>query len=118
MNWFVIVAGAFGVGLLAALFGALKDTLWEGFSLAKFFRSPIVVTICTIIWLFLSSPSSFVELLILWFAAFGLERLATEFYKAIIRREKPSKFSRPQRDTGWLRERFLQLWQYARHRAS
>lgn len=118
MNIFAIVAGSFAVGLLVAFFGVLKDTLWESFSLAKFFRSPIIITICATGLLFLFTPSDFIEILLLWFAAVGLERLVTDFYKAIIRREKPSKFSRPQRDTGWLRERFLQLLQYARHRAS
>lgn len=99
----------FGIllGILEAVFGAWKDTLFEAFSWKTFFRSPIVVTIWSIViglWLFPTAPFFLVGA-----SALGLERFSIEAWKAILRKP-PGKFQRNGRDVGWLKERFERVW--------
>ena len=124
MDWIwiaVTLVCTLAAGLVVAGFGALKDTLWEDFSWLKFFRTPILITICAgFLMLFLwkhTAPYGFLNVVIYVGAAAAAERILTDTYKAI-RRQKPSKFNRPQRDTRWLRERLAQLWQRTHHKAS
>jgi len=41
--------GAFLLGMVEAIFGALKDTLWEGFSWLTFVRSPFLIVAIAVI---------------------------------------------------------------------
>lgn len=103
---FFALLAAGGVGLLTALAGAWKDTLWEPFEWKKFLRSPILTAICG--YLLLVTADKQPNMLLFLFASVGLERLVTETWKAVLR-TVPSKFRRPERDTGWLRERLRKL---------
>lgn len=124
MEWIwigITLASTFVIGLIVAGIGALKDTLWEEFSWLKFFRTPTLITICVVGLMLLlwrqTAPYGFLNVIIYVGAAAGAERLITDTYK-VIRRQKPSKFNRPQRDTGWLKERIVQFRERMRHKAS
>tara|TARA_Y100000310_G_scaffold300146_1_gene335579 strand:+ start:549 stop:854 length:306 start_codon:yes stop_codon:yes gene_type:complete len=99
----MIHAMGFLLGLIIATTGAWKDTLFEDFSITKFFRSPIV-TECWYLFLVFAFPGQPILLILLSSAA--LERLSVETYKAL-RRQPPGKFKRPTKDRGWLLERLL-----------
>jgi len=88
-------------GLVVAICGAWKDTLFEPFELRKFFRSPLVVALWSLILFcfYRREPS-----LLLILSACALERLSVEGWKGIIRKP-PGKFAHPQRDTRWLSKR-------------
>ena len=106
-----MLAIAFG-GFFVAAFGAWKDTLWEKFSLKKFFRTPIItIAMGILLVVLLGSPSDFLEGIGYALSAVTLERLAVDCIYKAIRRKMPSKFLRPQRDTGWLRERLSHLFE-------
>jgi hypothetical protein len=99
----VNVLGALIMGLFAggfiAVTGMLKDIRWEGFSLRKFVRSPIIAVVWSIVALYAFEVGDL--FVCLGFCA-GMERLTVEVWKAFLRK-KPSKFNSPERDTGWLK---------------
>lgn len=90
----------FFLGLLIAVTGAWKDTLFEDFDRAKFFRSPLV----TEAWYLLLLHKYEGPLPLVLLSSVALERLTVEGYKALIRKP-PAKFNRIGRDDGWLVER-------------
>lgn len=83
-----LLAGLFAGGFIA-FGGAIKDSLYEGFSYWKFVRSPIIAVIWSIVGGFIFLISDFFVLM--GFCA-GLERITIEIYKIVIRK-KPLKFS-------------------------
>jgi hypothetical protein len=87
--------------MITASCGAWKDTLFEKFSITKFFRSPIGISAWALILhhFYSLSPSLLVAA-----AASSLERLTVEGWKAVIRKA-PGKFQREGRDSGWLKDR-------------
>lgn len=89
------------IGFITASCGAWKDTLFEEFSLLKFFRSPIVILFWAAI---LSVSYSGSPALLIAAGASALERLSVEAWKAVIRKP-PGKFNRVGQDSGWLKER-------------
>lgn len=91
----------FLLGLVVAACGAWKDTLFEPFSIAKFFRSPVVVELWFLFLLY-AYPAYPVPLVLL--SSVALERLSVEAYKAV-RRQPPGKFKSPTKDRGWLLKR-------------
>lgn len=67
-------------GALTALGGAYKDSLYEGFSLRKFFRSPLVGGFAGwLLYFYTRTPFE------LFFASLGLERMVVEFYKGFVK---------------------------------
>ena len=90
------------LGFLEGVFGAWKDTLFEPFSWKTFFRSPIVVSIWSILIGFFLFPTA--HYFLVGASALGMERFSVEAWKAIIRKP-PSKFLRNDRDIGWLKKR-------------
>jgi hypothetical protein len=96
----------FFVGLFIAATGAWKDTLFEPFSLIKFFRSPLVTEAVYLILLFIYRPyiNGFAILALVLLASAALERVVIEGYKALIR-QPPGKFKSPTKDRGWLLDR-------------
>lgn len=88
-------------GLIIAITGAWKDTLFERFEVRKFIRSPIIAMIVGIIIVCIYPELPNLALLA---SSVGLERLVEEVWKGIIRKS-PSKFKRNNRDTSWMRER-------------
>lgn len=89
------------IGFITATCGAWKDTLFEPFSIFKYFRSPIVISLCYLftIHLYPHSPS-----LLIAASSSALERLSIESWKAILRKP-PGKFMNKDRDTNWLIKR-------------
>lgn len=107
--FFALLVAAGGVGLLTALTGAWKDTLWEPFEWKKFLRSPVITAVCGYLLLMVTDAQPTRSYIILFLlSSIGLERLVTEAWKAVLRK-MPSKFNRSERDTGWLRERLQKL---------
>jgi len=97
-------------GLVTAMGGAYKDTLFEPFEPLKFFRSPIVTFIWYIIINYFYPFDS--VLLKIGFSSM-MERISVETYKAIFRPE-PGKFKNCkciddkchlQKDRGWILDR-------------
>ncbi len=87
-------------GLVVATIGAWKDSRWEPFSWTTFIRSPLVCIAWTCVLSILFHGNSIVLIVL---SAAALERISVEFWKGIIRK-RPSKFSHPDRDTGWVRD--------------
>ena len=87
---FPINGGAIGLlmGTLTALGGSYKDGFFEGFSIRKFFRSPIIGALSGIILVYKTTNPTF-----LFFAACGMERMIVEFYKGFVKANYvPGKF--------------------------
>ncbi len=92
---------ALTIGVLTAVCGAWKDTLYEPWDQVKFFRSPLLVLGWAVV---LNEVAPTGPVLLVGLAASALERLSTEAWKAVVRKP-PSKFNRDGRDSGWLLER-------------
>ena len=97
-------------GLLTALGGSYKDTLFEPFEPLKFFRSPVV----TVVWYIIIDFYYKKEPVILKIGLCSMmERLTVETYKAIYKPE-PGKFKNCkcvnnkcvlEKDRGWFLDR-------------
>jgi hypothetical protein len=98
------------VGFFNALGGMTKDAPHEGFSLLKFFRSPVVTVIVGvgIIYLFPDISGKFFIL-----AIAGGERIISEFYKKIFRGRVPGKFKQKEYNKIWKKHREKLLILYA-----
>ena len=96
----IIVIGLV-IGLIVATIGAWKDTRWEPFRWRTFWRTPIIAGVCACMLALHRLP----WWLLIGFAAIAVERVCVELWKGIVR-HPPSKFRQPERDTGWLVERF------------
>jgi hypothetical protein len=96
----------FFVGLFIAATGAWKDTLFEDFSLRKFFRSPLITegVYLALLYFYRDAAEQFKFLLLILLSSAALERIVVEGYKAIIR-QPPGKFKSPTKDRGWLLDR-------------
>jgi hypothetical protein len=101
VEYFIVALVGFVPGLLTAIGGAWKDTLYEPFELTKFFRSP---TICMFGFIVLWGFYGWDHWVLSMMSASTIERLIVEGWKAIIR-HPPGKFQREGRDSGWLKER-------------
>ena len=108
INRFLIIVIA---GILGATGGALKDASFEGFSLKKFVRTPIVSIICgIIIYTFFPSVKGKYFLI----SVFGFERIVSEFYKKIYKGRIPGKFKEDSnKNLLWQRKREKLLYLYA-----
>ncbi len=101
-------------GLLTALGGSYKDTLFEPFETLKFFRSPII----SLIWYVIIDYYYKTQPVLLKIGLCSMmERLTVETYKAIYRPE-PGKFKNCscennkcvlQKDRGWFLDRIKNL---------
>lgn len=79
-------------GSITALGGAYKDGFFEGFSLRKFFRSPLVTCCFAALLAFKTN-----EPWLLFFSAMGYERMLVEFYKGFLKAGYvPGKFKAKQ----------------------
>jgi hypothetical protein len=92
---------AVSVGMLAgthiATWGMFKDSIHEGFTYRKYFRSVIlggVLGVIMIHWTSLS-PDGLSNLLVLFGMTYAAERAVMELYKAFIRVEDQSKYFIP-----------------------
>ena len=96
-------------GILIALGGAYKDGFFEGFSFRKFFRSPVITSICALL---ISSATS--NPLVLFFASMGFERMIVEYYKGFIKSGYvPGKFKAEKPIyTNWLAKRKIFILPY------
>lgn len=96
----------FFVGMFIATTGAWKDTLFESFSLRKFFRSPLVTeaVYLMLLYFYRQAAQQFKFLFLILLSSAALERVVVEGYKAIIR-QPPGKFKSPTKDRGWLLDR-------------
>jgi hypothetical protein len=91
------------VGLLAgthaATWGAYKDSPFEGFRLVSFLRSIVVggsASLAVAYWSW-SSPSTPLRLAVAVGVVYGLERLATEWWKAFVRNDDQGAYTIPMR---------------------
>ena len=88
-----------GMGLFIATFGYAKDSLYEPFSLRKYSRSVFLGCVGGFLCYVFFPDVHFV--LIVSFVGL-VERLTVEVWKALFRRQRPSKFKDSRRDTLWL----------------
>ncbi len=93
---------ALAMGLFIAVGGMSKDAPFEGFSLIKFFRSPLIAIIIGILIL-IYFPALNGKFYLLTIA--GAERIISECYKKIIRGRIPGKFKTKVLNTPWQRKR-------------
>lgn len=85
-------AVAFSTGMLVSLGGAYKDAPFEGFAPLKFFRSSMVLAICSPVFFYSNNPQSPVPIGYLIFMNGGLERFLVEYYKTYVQRTMSGKF--------------------------
>ncbi|NHK32446.1 MAG: hypothetical protein FK730_13915 [Asgard group archaeon] len=97
-------------GFFCALGGMTKDAPHEGFSLLKFFRSP-VVSIIVGVGIYFLFPDIYGKFFVLAIA--GGERIISEFYKKIVRGRVPGKFKQKEFNEIWMRQRKNLLFLYA-----
>ncbi|HEY0379846.1 MAG TPA: hypothetical protein VGC87_23215 [Pyrinomonadaceae bacterium] len=102
---FIYLYGFF-IGLFIASTGAWKDTIFEDFSLRKFFRSPLITegVYLILLYFYWQQAQQFKFLWLILLASAALERVVVEGWKAIIR-QPPGKFKSPTKDRGWLLNR-------------
>jgi hypothetical protein len=96
----IIVVSALGglAGLHAATWGARKDGPFEGFRLHRFLRSVwLGGVIATALWLVWGRQGAPWDWVLLVGASYALERLATEWWKAIVRENDQSAYAIPMR---------------------
>lgn len=93
----------FLTGLSVAILGAWKDTMYEGFSVIKFIRSPLCGCLGAVVAYLIYG--SRLDIFLLFACAVTIERLMVETYKMLHWPYKPGKFSSPTRDRGWLIKR-------------
>lgn len=89
-------------GLYTSLWGAFKDSPYEGMKRRTFPRSVYfhAVIFCALYWLpFFSSEFRQLSLFQVFFAIMGLERFLAELYKGFFRSEDQSKYAVPSRIT-------------------
>jgi hypothetical protein len=83
-------------GLHTASWGAFKDSPFEGFSLARFLRS-IVLSTAAAVAIIASGVTSGLSVLVVVGLCVAVERLATEWWKAILRDDDQSAYTIPMR---------------------
>ena len=93
MSAAIIVVGAL-TGLHAATWGAFKDSPFEGFRVMKFVRSVALGVVAAEAAHRLTGVS---DLLVLIGLAYCAERLATEWWKAILREDRQDAYTIPMR---------------------
>lgn len=92
-----LVLGLFA-GLYSAIWGAYKDSPYEGFKSRSFVRSLLLGIACsTVVYIFVKKyPETIVSSLsVIFFASMGLERQLTDAYKGFIRTEDQKKYRIP-----------------------
>jgi hypothetical protein len=95
-------------GFLMALGGCLKDAPFEGFSLLKFTRSPLIGLLAGIL---LSSLAANYGVIML--SSMGVERMATEAYKTFIKKGVPGKFKAEKPlHKEWIAKRSIFIYPY------
>lgn len=99
----------FIIGILSAIGGALKDAPFEGFDLIKFFRTPLISIVIGIL-LLIRFPTISGKYFVLAIA--GGERIASEFYKKILRGRIPGKFKQVEFNENWKNKRKQLLFLY------
>lgn len=97
MQLLIALITGLAVGLHNATWGMYKDAPHEGFSWATYFRSVIAGAIYgPLLWKFFDlDVTKLGNILILWGAAYSLERITMEVYKTFIRVEDQSKYFIP-----------------------
>ena len=91
MNLPLTLALAITAGLHAALYGAWKDSPHESFRITRFCRELAIAGCIGVVLYFVAFSCPFLVLL----SAFALSRIATEFYKLFLRREKQNGYRIP-----------------------
>lgn len=110
LDWPQSLLWGFLPGIITALGGAYKDTMFEPFEFIKFWRSPIL----TFIWYFIIDKiyPNYPVILKIGFSSM-MERLTVETYKAV-KKSAPGKFKNCtcvghkcilQKDRGWFIDR-------------
>lgn len=97
-------------GLHAATWGAYKDAPYEGYHPQRQVRTVVVATLAAVVGVVAGvlDPRVFIPAI---GVVYALERLATEWWKSIVRRDDQSRYAIPMRlgfrgrpvDVGWLR---------------
>lgn len=100
MNATVLLTAA-GIGMLAGLhtatWGMYKDSIHEGFTWPRYFRSPIVGIVMALIAGLIASPAldSAASMVAFFGVVYVLERGAVELWKTFLRNEDQSKYFIP-----------------------
>lgn len=97
------------IGIFIAVGGMLKDAPFEGFSIIKFLRSPIIAVIIGIL-IAIYFPAIIGKYFLLAIA--GGERIISEFYKKIYKGRIPGKFKEKELNSNWRKKRKLLLILY------
>jgi hypothetical protein len=95
----VLLLGIVGVacGLHAATWGGFKDSPFEGFKSASFGRSVVLGLASAVAIAVTTDLESTESMLVLVGLVYALERLATEWWKAIVREDDQDAYSIPMR---------------------
>ncbi len=83
------------IGLHVATWGAYKDTPYEGFQLSSHLRSVAVAVVTSL--LVSAAVSSTAGVVVTIGVVYALERVGTEWWKAILREEDQSRYTIPMR---------------------
>src|SRR3954454_13679757 len=97
MNAVVLAVTGALAGLHAASWGAFKDSPFEGFRPASFFRSLGLGLGCSVLLGVTGLVRSSSGVLVAVGLCYAGERLATEWWKAILREDQQSAYSIPMR---------------------
>jgi hypothetical protein len=84
-------------GLHAATWGGFKDSPFEGFKPASFVRSPLIGLGSALAAAWTTDVESTQSVLVLIGLCYALERLATEWWKSIVREDDQGAYSIPMR---------------------
>jgi hypothetical protein len=85
-----------GVGLHAAIWGVFKDSPHEGFHWSRFLRSPVIGVLAALqLLVTLPWPSGVAGGVLMFGAAYAVERFIIETWKTFFRIEDQSKYTIP-----------------------
>ena len=95
----LLLVGLVGMlcGLHAATWGAFKDSPFEGFRPTSFARSVVLGLMASLLIALTTDLESTLSVLVLIGLCYALERLATEWWKSIVREDDQAAYSIPMR---------------------
>ena len=97
MNMFLLGLVGLMCGLHAATWGAFKDSPFEGFRPASFARSVVLGVLASLLVGLTTDLESTKSVLVLIGLCYALERLATEWWKSVVREDDQDAYSIPMR---------------------